>query len=281
LISELQAEKILVARGAVVEQEQKLAPGDEEGRTIADILANLAIPVEGKMDGTRALQTVYSQVCFVSKKKVENLTIYVYQKFLTVVPKLPPGYLAKPLFTKSLSDKQMETLKEINGMFSASYSLNRQMLLKRLEVTFQSFLWSEKGKAQEQDLKAYLKSRLKDISPEILIPLSLIWTASQEAIEVHRVTDSEATRNTNARIKKTIIGEVPNRGGRTDTSSKSMPSFRERVDSGHSGHSGHRGRGRGHRGNAASSPSSADQSPHVDPDKRRGNWGGYRGKRGK
>ena len=47
------------------------------------------------------------------------------------------------LAVEQLDVEQMEMLEEINTMFRQDYTLRRQLLLKRVDVTMQSFAWSK------------------------------------------------------------------------------------------------------------------------------------------
>lgn len=43
-------------------------------------------------------------------------------------------------------------LEKINGVLSAEYECRRRMLIKRLDVTVQSFSWSDRAKARGKHL---------------------------------------------------------------------------------------------------------------------------------
>ena len=45
-----------------------------------------------------------------------------------------------------LSDKQWETVNFINDALRQEYRVRREMVLKRLDVTIQSFRWSDRAK---------------------------------------------------------------------------------------------------------------------------------------
>lgn len=53
--------------------------------------------------------------------------------------KAPPALIGKPLFTGELSDKQWAQLDQIQKEMHAEYRMRRQMMIKRLDVTVQSF----------------------------------------------------------------------------------------------------------------------------------------------
>lgn len=45
----------------------------------------------------------------------------------------------------TLNVKQLQTLEGVNKAFREDFKLRRRMLLKRIDVTLQSFLWSNKA----------------------------------------------------------------------------------------------------------------------------------------
>ena len=67
--------------------------------------------------------------------------------------------MSKPLLKASLSNKQWEKVNFINSAMRQEYECRRDMLLKRLDVTIQSFNWSDRAKVR-RDLSYF---------PEILV----------------------------------------------------------------------------------------------------------------
>jgi hypothetical protein len=57
-----------------------------------------------------------------------------------------PAVISKPLLKARLSDKQWEQIMKINDSLVREYTTRREMILKRLDVTVQSFMWSEAAK---------------------------------------------------------------------------------------------------------------------------------------
>lgn len=77
---------------------------------------------------------------------LSTLATAMYAQTREVLSKCPAGYLGKALVTQALSDKQWGVLEEINQSLTQEYSIRRQMLLTRCDVTIQSFGWSDKIK---------------------------------------------------------------------------------------------------------------------------------------
>lgn len=57
----------------------------------------------------------------------------------TLVKKAGPDLLGAPLFTGTLSEKQWDNLRELQQNLHNNYFTRREMLLKRLDCTIQSF----------------------------------------------------------------------------------------------------------------------------------------------
>ncbi len=67
-----------------------------------------------------------------------------------LISKVPQGHMSKPILKARLSEKQWDTVKYINQALTQEYTCRREMLLKRLDVTIQSFKWSDRAKVSSQ-----------------------------------------------------------------------------------------------------------------------------------
>ena len=63
-----------------------------------------------------------------------------------LIGKVGPAHMSKPLLKARLSAKQWETVEFINKALIQEYQVRREMLIKRLDVTIQSFKWSDQAK---------------------------------------------------------------------------------------------------------------------------------------
>lgn len=71
---------------------------------------------------------------------VDQLFSRVETKLSEVLKTVPPEFLGKPLIDVELSAKQWEKLADLQEEMRKEYTIRRDMLLKRLDVTVQSFL---------------------------------------------------------------------------------------------------------------------------------------------
>lgn len=70
----------------------------------------------------------------------EMLFSKLESKLQEVLKTVPPGHLGKPLIDVELSTNQWKKLSELQEEMHKEYTIRREMLLKRLDVTVQSFL---------------------------------------------------------------------------------------------------------------------------------------------
>ena len=64
-----------------------------------------------------------------------------------------------PLLTQPLSVEQWSTLEQINDALTQEYSVRRQMLLTRCDVTVQSFRWSDRIKVSLMNIRVAYRTR--------------------------------------------------------------------------------------------------------------------------
>lgn len=158
--------------------------------------------------------------------------------------------------TKQLTKEQWSKLAKLQQELDAEYDLRRDMLITRLDVTVQSFHWSENiqgkedkvaeqysGKRNELD---YLKHGGKTTDVVELL------AAREDIAIIDKTSSANVRQNTQTDIQKHVIGRVPDRGGRAREHAPpppEMPSWQQNRNPG----GGNQGRGgggnRGNRGN--------------------------------
>jgi hypothetical protein len=90
-----------------------------------------------------------------------ELVAAVQQRVLQATERAGAEYIAAPLLSKPLSATQSVKLAEICSMFNQDYTLRKQMLLQRLDVTIQSFKWSGKAKGKLDAIEALVAPKRK------------------------------------------------------------------------------------------------------------------------
>jgi len=123
----------------------------------------------------------------------------------------------KILYNIKINDsKQLNIISKIEESLFNDFLQRRKMLIKRLDVTIQSFLWGKKSKGKEQDIEAAIQAQRQFLKEEpkfyrsidaLNAPLSLLYQHSKKV--------TEHNHNNRSLVKTIIIGAVPDRGGRT------------------------------------------------------------------
>lgn len=144
--------------------------------------------------------------------------------------------IGKPLFTPSqpLTTQQWDTVQQFQRNIEAEYEMRRQMLLTRLDVTIQSFQWSDKARLKQDQIESEYSSNRK-FAESLLhggASTSIVaLLAAREDLAIIEKTSSASMR-TRSSIEKHVMGQVPDRGGRANehvAPAREMPSWTKRV----------------------------------------------------
>ncbi|KAK7901647.1 hypothetical protein WMY93_018416 [Mugilogobius chulae] len=84
-------------------------------------------------------------------KPPANITMFQFftgieKKLKEALNRVPPNHVGEPLLKKPLGPVHLEKIEAINQALVNEYEVRRKMLLKRLDVTVQSFGWSDRAK---------------------------------------------------------------------------------------------------------------------------------------
>ena len=63
----------------------------------------------------------------------------IHAKVTEILKKVPKDLLSKPIFIGGLDNSQWDQLNKVNNDLEQEYTVRREMLLKRLDVTVNSF----------------------------------------------------------------------------------------------------------------------------------------------
>ncbi|XP_067011250.1 protein FAM98B [Anabrus simplex] len=196
----------------------------------------------------------------------------VEQKMKEVLSKASPELVGSPLFKGELSDRQWQQLAELQAELQEEYHIRREMLIKRLDVTIQSFQWSERVRQREDEIAALFLQRRKGLVLEPDVHLSDLLAARDDLAIIEKTSSASVRKNTQSAINKVIIGRVPDRGGRPSEQQPpppEMPSWQQSKPGGGGGRGGFQG-GRGGGGGG-------DRGGRVQGGWNQGGGGGYQG----
>nr|XP_034196685.1 protein FAM98A isoform X2 [Osmia lignaria]XP_034196686.1 protein FAM98A isoform X2 [Osmia lignaria] len=186
----------------------------------------------------------------------EKLFTRLENKLTEVLKAAPPELVGKPLLDKEFSEADWKELEHVQQELHEEYRIRRDMLLKRFDVTMQSFLWSDRVKPREAEINKLCKEARKFLSAEPDITFADLLATRDDIGLMEKTSNATVRKNTRSEINKIIIGAVPDRGGRPyeqEPPPPEMPPWqKDRVpgpstSGGGSGGRGGRG-GSGHRG---------------------------------
>ncbi|KAK5853543.1 hypothetical protein PBY51_014687 [Eleginops maclovinus] len=189
-------------------------------------------------------------------KPPANITMFQFfsgieKKLKEAMCKVPPHHVGEPLMKKALGPVHVEKIEAINQALVNEYEMRRKMLLKRLDVTVQSFGWSGRAKTHAEKLASVYQPLRSVLSTKSNISVAHLLAARQDFSVILRTSSGRIREKTACAINKVLMGRVPDRGGRPceiEAPPPEMPSWQKRQDApqggGHYGGSGHGG-GRG------------------------------------
>ncbi|XP_034937141.1 protein FAM98A [Chelonus insularis] len=181
----------------------------------------------------------------------EQLFKKLQEKLKTIVSSAPADLLGKPLIFGELSKSQWDKLDQLQNDMREEYKIRREMLLKRLDVTVQSFLWSERIKLKEDQLNECFRKNRDQMIAEPAVTIAQLLAARDDVAIIEKTSSASVRKNTKSNVTKVIIGDVPDRGGRAHEQAPpppEMPSWqKDRVPDAPRG-GGRGGRGGGGRG---------------------------------
>ncbi|GAB1609773.1 protein FAM98A-like, partial [Argonauta hians] len=160
----------------------------------------------------------------------DKLFSQIESKLQTVIEKYPNSVETSAL-THTLSDQQWDKLNEILASLNSEYEVRREMLLKRVDVTVQSFMWSKS--LTNEILKVYTPKRGK-LQSKSHVSIPMLLASRKSLLTLQKTSSGRAREVTKCDINKVMIGSVPDRGGRAweHEIPREMPSFKKRVEGG-------------------------------------------------
>ncbi|XP_038262513.1 protein FAM98B [Dermochelys coriacea] len=184
-----------------------------------------------------------------SSSDIPLLLSNVESKIKDILSKVKNTHVGKPLLTTPLNPDQMERLEKINDALCNEYECRRRMLMKRLDVTVQSFGWSDRAKVKTDDIARIYQPKRYALSPKTTITFAHLLAAREDLSKIIRTSSGPTREKTACAINKVLMGRVPDRGGRPteiEPPPPEMPPWQKRQEGG--GRGGWGGAGGGGRG---------------------------------
>ncbi|KAI1237796.1 hypothetical protein IHE44_0013883 [Lamprotornis superbus] len=129
-----------------------------------------------------------------SSSGIPPLLTSVEQKIKDILSKVKNNHVGKSLLTKPLSSDQVERLEKINDALCSEYECRRRMLMKRLDVTVQSFGWSDRAKVKTDEIARIYQPKRYALSPKSTITLAHLLAAREDLSKIIR-TSSGSTQS--------------------------------------------------------------------------------------
>ncbi|XP_029449738.1 protein FAM98A [Rhinatrema bivittatum] len=171
----------------------------------------------------------------------------IEKKLKEVLSKVPPNHVGKPLLSKQLGPSHWEKIEAINQAIANEYEVRRKMLVKRLDVTVQSFGWSDRAKSRSDKLGLVYQPKRAALANKSVISVAHLLAARQDLSKILRTSSGSIREKTTCAVNKVLMGRVPDRGGRPneiEPPPPEMPPWQKRQD-GPQQQGGGRGGGRG------------------------------------
>uniref|UniRef100_A0A2K6TAZ1 Family with sequence similarity 98 member A n=1 Tax=Saimiri boliviensis boliviensis TaxID=39432 RepID=A0A2K6TAZ1_SAIBB len=134
-------------------------------------------------------------------KPPANITMFQFfsgieKKLKETLAKVPPKHVGRPLLKKPMGPAHWEKIEAINQAIANEYEVWRKLLIKRLDVTVQSF-----AKSQTEKLA-------KVLSPKSTISVAHLLAARQDLSKILRTSSGSIREKTACVINKVLMGRV-------------------------------------------------------------------------
>ncbi|KAM3616378.1 uncharacterized protein V6R79_016998 [Siganus canaliculatus] len=153
------------------------------------------------------------------------------------IANLPDGDMTNPLLNSSLSTEQWVQIIKLNEVMLEDYKCRRQMMIKRFQVTLESFAWGEKQKERSKALASV--PPLSSLASSSRVSQSLLIAAREDQSFIEPIKAGKSTA-----VYKALMGSVPDRGGRPGEIEPPMPTWEDRRAKGPRAGGGHHQRQR-------------------------------------
>ncbi|XP_041069810.1 protein FAM98B isoform X2 [Carcharodon carcharias] len=184
LSSELQTARILHSKSPPVSKGENNEEVRQEIKTVCATLG-LPCPVSGVAD---------AHLFKIMEEKVKNVT-----------SKIPKSHVGEPLLKLTLTPEHWDKLMAINVALTNEYECRRRMLIKRLDVTIQSFGWSDKAKANTDNMAKVYQPKRHTLSLASTVTLAHLLAAREDLSKILKTSSGSLRERTSCAINKVVI----------------------------------------------------------------------------
>uniref|UniRef100_A0ACB8GAP0 Uncharacterized protein n=1 Tax=Sphaerodactylus townsendi TaxID=933632 RepID=A0ACB8GAP0_9SAUR len=147
-------------------------------------------------------------------KPPANITMFQFfsgieKKLKETLAKVPPNHVGKPLLSKPLGPVHWEKIEAINQAIANEYEVRRKLLVKRLDVTVQSFGWSDRAKSQTEKLAKVYQPKRAILATKSTVSVAHLLAARQDLSKIMRTSSGSIREKTACAINKylTEVGD--------------------------------------------------------------------------
>lgn len=119
---------------------------------------------------------------------------------------------------RSLTYEEWTKLEKLQKDLDSEYDLRRKMLMTRLEVTIQSFQWSDAAKKKCSTIADCYVCKREELDHIVqhnkVTDIVELLAARDDLLHLEKTSSANVRKNTQTDLQKHIIGMVPDRGGR-------------------------------------------------------------------
>uniref|UniRef100_A0A914ER77 Protein FAM98A n=1 Tax=Acrobeloides nanus TaxID=290746 RepID=A0A914ER77_9BILA len=151
------------------------------------------------------------------------------------------------LLKTSLTQDEWLIVEEYSKLMNVEFAKRADLLLKRLDVTVDSFMWSDRIKKMEPEIMEMYKPSRERLEYSSKVYVEDIMAASSEYLYVVKASSAKVREKTRNDISSYLLKDVPaDRGGRPLEIDKPEPEVPSWMQNRGGGRGGSRGRGRGY-----------------------------------
>uniref|UniRef100_A0AAZ1XHS6 Im:7138535 n=1 Tax=Oreochromis aureus TaxID=47969 RepID=A0AAZ1XHS6_OREAU len=233
LVSELQAARIIKYKESHPDERATEADSEKEQR-VEDLSRDFCEENEGDDGSGENGRKAEMQAEWILLLRALNmdassrLQTFALMQVNERLSRLPSGDMTKPLLSTGLSSEQWLQVKKMNEILSEDYRRRRQMMVMRFQVTLESFAWGEKQKERSAALAS--APNLASLIGSSQVSPSLLLAAREDQCFIDPVKAGTSTS-----VYKTLMGSVPDRGGRPGEIEPPMPAWTGRSSKGSRG----------------------------------------------
>uniref|UniRef100_A0A1I7XDS2 Cadherin domain-containing protein n=1 Tax=Heterorhabditis bacteriophora TaxID=37862 RepID=A0A1I7XDS2_HETBA len=122
----------------------------------------------------------------------------------------------KLLFRASMDGKKWKVVEEAIQALTQEYRSRNLLLLKRVDVTINSFLWCDRIRKQEDKIRSLFATRRDSMLRFTPVDVAALLGASEDLLRVEQASSNRLRRNTRSKMCPKVMTDQPeDRGGRT------------------------------------------------------------------